>query len=61
DAAALLRRVLVEDPYDEVAQNRLVAVLREAGRHGDARHAYQDYVGSMDDLGVEPARWDDIG
>lgn len=60
DAAALMRRVLVEDPYDEAAHRRLVSVLRSAGRLGDARTAYQAYVGSMDELGVDAIDWDDL-
>lgn len=61
EAAALLRRVLAEDPYDEVAHLRLVVQLRDAGQLGDARHAYQDYVGAMDELGVAAAAWDEMG
>jgi pimeloyl-ACP methyl ester carboxylesterase/DNA-binding SARP family transcriptional activator len=59
-AAELMRRVLVEDPYDEVAHRTLIAALRDEGRLGDARLAYQGYVGAMDDLGVAATHWDDI-
>lgn len=59
-AAALARRILVEDPYDDAAHRRLVVSLRDQGRLGEARHSYQNYVAAMDDLGVPTVPWDDI-
>ena len=61
EAAGLLRRVLAQDPFDEVAHLRLVVGLREAGQLGEARRAYQEYVDSMDEIGMPSAAWDDIG
>lgn len=56
DAAVRYRLRLVQhDPYDEEAHLGLVAALSGSGRHGDARRAYHEYVGRMDEIGVEPA------
>jgi DNA-binding SARP family transcriptional activator len=54
-AARTLRRALVVEPYDEEAHLGLARALATAGRRPDARRAYQDYVGRMAELGVEPA------
>ncbi|MFI5910955.1 bacterial transcriptional activator domain-containing protein [Dactylosporangium sp. NPDC051541] len=56
EAVEHLLRLLEHDPYDEAAHLRLMAVLRDAGRHGEARRAYRRYVLRMTDLGVTPAR-----
>jgi pimeloyl-ACP methyl ester carboxylesterase/DNA-binding SARP family transcriptional activator len=61
DAIELWRRVLIQDPYDELAHRSLITALRHEGRIGDARSAYQTYVAAMDDLAVPPTSWDDIG
>ena len=54
-AAALLRRILERDAYDERAHLDLAAALVAAGRHGEARRAYQAYLARMEELEVEPA------
>jgi ATP/maltotriose-dependent transcriptional regulator MalT/DNA-binding SARP family transcriptional activator len=48
-------RILERQPYDEEAHLELVRVLTATGRHGEARRAYQTYVGRMQDLTVEPS------
>ncbi|MCU7730475.1 hypothetical protein ODJ79_42725 [Actinoplanes sp. KI2] len=55
EAVEHLLRLLEHDPYDEPAHLRLVAVLRDAGRHGEARRGYRRYVLRMTGLGVAPA------
>jgi DNA-binding SARP family transcriptional activator len=60
DAIDLVRRVLVQDPYDDVAHRSLVTALRAEGRLSDARDAYQTYVTAMDDLGLGSTNWDDL-
>lgn len=56
DAAIRYRlRVLERDPWDEGAHLGLIAALIAAGRHGEARRAYREYVAQMEDIGVEPA------
>jgi len=47
DAASLLVRMLVADPYDEPAHHALVDVLVGAGRHGEARRAFDRWVAAM--------------
>jgi two-component SAPR family response regulator len=47
DAASLLVRMLVADPYDEPAHRGLVQVLVRTGRHGEARRAFDRWVGAM--------------
>jgi DNA-binding SARP family transcriptional activator len=47
EASSLLVRMLVTDPYDEPAHRALVDVLVRAGRHGEARRAFDRWVGSM--------------
>ncbi|CAN5475762.1 hypothetical protein BH23ACT9_BH23ACT9_02250 [soil metagenome] len=54
-AAALIRRVLQHDGSDARAHEVLVDLLGEAGRHTDARLAYEAYVDVMVDLDVDPA------
>lgn len=48
-------RILERDPYDEDTHLRLVACLRNAGRHGEARRHYRAYTRCMEDLDAEPA------
>jgi len=47
-----LLRVLDKDPYDEQGHRDLVDALAVAGRHGEARRAYERYVAAMRTLGV---------
>jgi DNA-binding SARP family transcriptional activator len=54
-AARYLLRVLERDPYDEHASLALVRTLDSAGRHGEARRHYGNYVARMTELGAEPA------
>lgn len=62
DAAIRYRlRVLERDHWDENAHLGLVAALVSAGRHGEARRAYRDYVGRMEEVGVEPAPFTSAG
>jgi DNA-binding SARP family transcriptional activator len=49
------RRILERDPYDESAHLGIVTALANAGRHGEARRMYSDYVVRMDEIGVEAA------
>jgi DNA-binding SARP family transcriptional activator len=49
------RRILERDPYDESAHLGIVTALANAGRHGEARRMYSDYVVRMDQIGVEAA------
>ena len=53
EAVRYLLRMLEHDPYDEGAHLTLIAVLAEAGRHGEARRHYRAYCARMDELGVE--------
>jgi DNA-binding SARP family transcriptional activator len=50
-----LLRILRCDSYDEEAHIKLVQVLQEAGRHGEARRRYRAYVLCMQEIGVVPA------
>jgi pimeloyl-ACP methyl ester carboxylesterase/DNA-binding SARP family transcriptional activator len=56
----LMRRVLVEDPFDEPSHHALVAALHADGRLGEATAAHAAYVASMEELGVTAADWDSI-
>ncbi|GLY96632.1 hypothetical protein Acsp02_38870 [Actinoplanes sp. NBRC 103695] len=53
-AAGLLLRVLEQDPYDEAAHRGLVRRLVRAGRHGEARRAFERYAEAMRSIGVRP-------
>lgn len=53
-AAGLLLRLLDHDPYDETAHRGLVRRLVAAGRHGEARRAFDRYVAAMRSIGVRP-------
>lgn len=48
-------RLTVEDGYDEPAYLGLIGTLLAAGRHGEARRRYQEYVARMREMDVEPA------
>ncbi len=57
DTDAVVRyslRLLEQDPYDEEGHLNLVAVLLDAGRLGQARRHYQNYVRRMQEIGVPP-------
>ena len=47
DAAALLDRLLRVDPYDERVHRGLVRTLVRAGRHGEARRAFERWTAAM--------------
>jgi DNA-binding SARP family transcriptional activator len=47
-----LRRILAAEPYDEGSHRDLLAALVGAGRHGEARRAYDRYARAMADIGV---------
>ena len=51
-AAALARRILAADPFDEDAHRRLITALLAAGHAGAARQAHVSYARRMDELGV---------
>jgi DNA-binding SARP family transcriptional activator len=48
-------RLLEQDCYDEDAHLSLVSVLLDAGRFGQARRHYQNYVRRMQEIGVRPS------
>jgi ATP/maltotriose-dependent transcriptional regulator MalT/DNA-binding SARP family transcriptional activator len=48
-------RLLEQDCYDEDAHLSLVSALLDAGRLGQARHHYQNYVRRMEEIGVRPS------
>ncbi len=50
DASALLTRLLGVDPYDERVHRGLVRNLVRAGRHGEARRAFDRWVCAMHDV-----------
>jgi DNA-binding SARP family transcriptional activator len=56
-ACRFLLRILERDRYDEQAHLELVTVLEDAGRHGEARRAYQRYAVRMAELELEPATY----
>ena len=47
DAAAILVRLLSADPYDERVHQGLVRTLVKAGRHGEARRAFDRWTEAM--------------
>ncbi len=47
-------RLLERDRYDEDAHHSLVGVLLDAGRLGEARRHYQNYVRQMAEIDVQP-------
>jgi DNA-binding SARP family transcriptional activator len=54
DAQTLLVRLLVADPYDEKIHLLLVKSLLSAGRHGEARRAFDRWSTAMRDIGAPP-------
>jgi DNA-binding SARP family transcriptional activator len=52
--AGYLLRLLERDPYDEGAHRRLVRCMARAGRHGEARRAFDRYGDAMRAIGVRP-------
>ncbi|MHB8669195.1 MAG: bacterial transcriptional activator domain-containing protein [Acidimicrobiales bacterium] len=59
-AAALARRILSTDQFDEEAHRLLITALLAAGHTGAARQAHAFYVRRMDDLGVTPVPFDQV-
>jgi DNA-binding SARP family transcriptional activator len=53
-AAGCLLRLLAADPYDEPAHRALVDVLRTAGRHGEARRAFDRWRRAMASIDAPP-------
>ena len=54
-AAAYLKRVLELEPLNEEALQRLLVVLGEGGRHGEAMRRYQQFATDLlTQVGVEP-------
>ncbi|GIJ77059.1 Transcriptional regulatory protein, C terminal [Micromonospora phaseoli] len=53
-AVGYLLRLLERDPYDEAAHRSLVRCLARAGRHGEARRAFDRYGEAMRAIGVRP-------
>ncbi|MFC7480199.1 bacterial transcriptional activator domain-containing protein [Luedemannella flava] len=47
-----LLAILERDPYDEGAHRAVVDALVTAGRHGEARRAFDRYVAAMRSIGV---------
>ncbi len=52
DVVHYLLRILSVDPYDEQVHRDLVRSLAEAGRHGEASRAFQNYTTAMREIGV---------
>lgn len=52
--AWFLLRLLGKDPYDESAHRSLVRALVSAGRHGEARRAFDRYADAMRTIDVAP-------
>jgi DNA-binding SARP family transcriptional activator len=52
EAVGHLRRILEADPYDEAAHRAMVRSFTAAGRHGEARRAFERYAGAMRAIGV---------
>ena len=57
-AAALARRILAADRFDEDAHRLLIVALLAAGHAGAARQAHGLYARRMGELGVPPAPFD---
>ncbi len=51
-AAEVYRKILAEDPYDEVGHQGLVEALRRLGAHGRSEDARQQYYARMAELGI---------
>src|SRR4051794_26057295 len=56
----LMHRLLDVDPFDHDAHVVLVRSLDEAGRHGESRRAYTEYVAKMAELDLVPRALGDI-
>jgi DNA-binding SARP family transcriptional activator len=54
-AVELALRLLLADPYDDDAHRHLIVGLAADGRLGDARRAYDAYVGRMVEIDVRSA------
>ena len=54
DALGILARLLAVDPYDEQVHRRLVAGLVRAGRHGEARRAFDRWCRAMREIDAPP-------
>ena len=54
DASALLARLLDVDPYDERVHRGLVRTLVRAGRHGEARRAFNRWSDAMTTVDAPP-------
>jgi DNA-binding SARP family transcriptional activator len=52
-ATETYRKILAEDPYDEVGHQGLVEALRRLGAHGRSEHARQLYYARMAELGID--------
>jgi DNA-binding SARP family transcriptional activator len=53
-AVAALVRLLAADSFDEPAHRALVTVLRDAGRHGEARRAFDRWAQAMRSIEAPP-------
>ncbi len=51
-ATEVYRRILAEDPYDEVGHQGLVEALRRLGAHGRSEDARKQYYARMAELGI---------
>jgi DNA-binding SARP family transcriptional activator len=54
EAIGILARLLTIDPYDEQVHRRLVAGLVRAGRHGEARRAFDRWCKAMQEIDAPP-------
>lgn len=52
EAAALGRRLIEVDPYDEPAHRLVITALAAAGEHREATRAHTSFVAAMADLGI---------
>jgi DNA-binding SARP family transcriptional activator len=54
EAVGILVRLLAVDPYDEQVHRRLVTGLVRAGRHGEARRAFDRWCLAMSQIDAPP-------
>jgi DNA-binding SARP family transcriptional activator/tetratricopeptide (TPR) repeat protein len=54
EALGILARLLTIDPYDERVHRRLVMSLVRAGRHGEARRAFDRWCQAMEEIDAPP-------
>ena len=59
-AAALARKILTTDPFDEDAHRLLIAALLAGGHAGAARQAHGVYARRMDELGVPSVPFNEL-